>query len=191
MEKIDRLRWILGLTFLVCAVVTFAKGLAIEDRTVVFYFLSGVALFAAAATFFSWDLASWAALPLTKFVDSTYLGNGYAKKPPLTLDLANFYERHFRGEDALKEYRTMVHHYPDHMPAYAGMIRTLETLLDDVVEAMEWRNEAYKRFSHHELEALVAKSARQIHDEKPLRIAGLVHEDGLSLEGKAPTVGGD
>ncbi len=98
-----------------------------------------------------------------------------------------YYERHYRAEEALEVYQKMVRHYPKTLAAHAGRIRVLETMLDDYQEAQVWRVKAERLFDVHALNAAVDKTAQQLHDERPIKLAGLITEDGLTLP-SAPTV---
>lgn len=129
-------------------------------------FLWGLVVMVAAFAFISFDVATWLASPLLRFIDSLYLPGGKETKVPLKYDLPLYYERHFRGEEALAAYEALIKAYPDQINAYAGAIRVSESQLQNAERGRHWRRVAERNFGPEKIAQAVAKSAEQWHAER-------------------------
>ncbi len=125
-------------------------------------------LFAMTISFFlvSASVAEWLASPLLRFIDSIYLPGSHGGKPPLSYELPIYYERYFRGDEALEAYLAIIKHYPRQINAYAGAIRVCEQQLDDPAQARQWRRVAERSFGREAVQKAVAKTANEWYAEK-------------------------
>jgi|MDTC01.3.fsa_nt_gb hypothetical protein len=183
MKSANRIRRLLGLGLLGLGVWFFSRGIEQNDKSVVALFLAGVTFVTGVITILASDMVRWFARPLTGFINSIYLPGGQASRPRLNLTLAVHSERHYRAQDALKPYERMAHYYPKNLVAHAGAIRVFEGMLKDYEQGHLRRTKAERLFDRDELLTAIAKTAQQLHDERPIKIAGLISEDGLTLLG--------
>ncbi len=129
-------------------------------------FLNGLAVMAVAFLLVSTDFAALLASPILKFIDSVYLPGGHLDKALLNYDLPLYYERHFRGEEALAAYIQLIRAYPDQINAYAGAVRVCQNQLDDTHQAKKWWAEAERRFGREAVSEAVKKTASEWHAER-------------------------
>ena len=120
----------------------------------------------AAFVLVSTDIARLLASPFLNFIDSIYLSGGGTGKARLSYDLPIYYERHFRGEEAIDAYEALIAADPNQINAYAGAIRVCENLLEDRARARRWRTIAERRFGRPEVAGAVAKTAAEWHAER-------------------------
>ncbi len=159
-----RWRWGLFVAGVVFGLMTWKEGA--DGEFTVRYFLQGLVAMLISFLVVATDVARWFASPLLRFIDSVYLPGGEADKAPLKYELPLYYERHFRSEEALEAYETLIKSYPDQINAYAGAIRVCENQLNDQERARRWRRNAERLFGYEKVAQAVAKTADEWHAER-------------------------
>ena len=76
-------------------------------------------------------VAEWCARPFTEIL----WPSDRLEKPPLNYRLARHYAQCLRLEEAIEEYRKIIHFYPDEGDAYKELIAVAEQLGDEEVKA--------------------------------------------------------
>ncbi len=159
------LRWGLGLWLIASA----GRGLwAISNGSQLEVFATS--LFAMAKGIFgviliSPDLATWAASPLLRWIDSIYLCGDVEGRPPLDYRLADYYRTTGQYGEAIDYYREITHHYPKEAKAlgwlyYLLAFRTKELrAAKGVLRKARWRLRG--RDGWEEFKTVVREAVRQ------------------------------
>ncbi len=79
--------------------------------------LFGLAALISAVLFVSPEAVGWAVLPLHRLLDSLFLPSESAP-PPVDFNLARFYAKHLRYEEACQEYEKIIRYHPEQTTAY-------------------------------------------------------------------------
>lgn len=117
-----KVRWVLAVAFLAIAARLMMIALKIPGFGAAGYLIFSMASLVSAVVLIApetaFKVAEWCAKPLT---DLFYPSEQY-KKPPLSYLLARKYRDSLRLEDALVEYKNIIHFYPEEIDAYRELL---------------------------------------------------------------------
>ena len=116
-------RWLAAIVFLWYAVRLLLVATRSDQITALAGCLFGMAFLISAVVMIVPEAVPWAAAPLLALLDAIYLP-GASDPPPLNYKTARFYRQQCRWEEAVQEYRKIVHYHPRELVAYIEGIET-------------------------------------------------------------------
>ena len=107
--------------------------------------LVGMSLLVVAAVCFCPEVVGVVAGPFFRWIDSIYLPGGRPDRAPLSFRLSDYYTQTRQFDLAVAEYQRILEDYPEEPQAYAGLVRLLDSELEDRKSARRWLKRGLRR----------------------------------------------